>query len=84
VVDDGVCFQRPLDGADLKEAALGRLSFGILGMRERAASLGGKLHMFSSPGHGARVMLELPWQSLASNELKARTIEVGAQEVRNV
>ena len=72
VVDDGVGFQRPLDGADLKEAAFGRLSFGILGMRERAASLGGKLHMFSSPGHGARVMLELPGQSITSDELTAR------------
>jgi signal transduction histidine kinase len=75
VVDDGVGFQRPLDGADLKEAALGRMSFGILGMRERAASLGGKLHMFSTPGHGARVILELPRQSMTSNELKVRPLE---------
>jgi signal transduction histidine kinase len=35
-------------------------SFGLVGMRERAALLGGKLETVSAPGKGAMVKLELP------------------------
>jgi signal transduction histidine kinase len=43
------------------KAALGKpMSFGLAGMRERAALLGGTLVVRSSPGNGATVMLELP------------------------
>jgi signal transduction histidine kinase len=43
------------------EAALGKpMSFGLAGMRERAALLGGKLEVRSAPGRGATVTLDLP------------------------
>ena len=43
------------------ESALGKpLSFGLAGMRERAALLGGALAVRSMPGKGAMVTLELP------------------------
>jgi signal transduction histidine kinase len=35
-------------------------SFGLLGMRERVALLGGKLEICSSPGQGARIAMRLP------------------------
>lgn len=35
-------------------------SFGLLGMRERAASLGGWLEVNSAPGRGTSIMLSLP------------------------
>ena len=37
--------------------------FGLLGMRERVASLGGQLHLFSQPGKGFTVEAKLPLES---------------------
>jgi len=36
------------------------MSFGLSGMRERAATLGGTLSVSSTPGRGARIVLSLP------------------------
>ena len=53
VQDDGVGFS--------PETAQGKpLSFGLAGMQERAALLGGTLVVRSAPGKGATVILELP------------------------
>jgi signal transduction histidine kinase len=41
---------------------------GILGMEERVRNLGGKLHIESSPGHGARLTFELPLEEPAVAE----------------
>ncbi|HXA52956.1 MAG TPA: sensor histidine kinase [Candidatus Acidoferrum sp.] len=50
------------------ELAMGKpLSFGLAGMRERAALLGGTLAVRSIPGKGATVTLELP-RSAATGE----------------
>ncbi|KAB7834275.1 hypothetical protein FRZ00_30190 [Streptomyces mobaraensis] len=53
VEDDGRGF------TDLDPAASGRHG-GLLGMRERAALLGGSLTVDSRPGHGTRVRLRVP------------------------
>jgi signal transduction histidine kinase len=52
VQDDGV-------GFDLKEASRNK-SFGLLGMRERALSLQGKLDLVSPPGQGTRIEVTIP------------------------
>ncbi len=53
VVDNGAGF--------CAETAKGKpASFGLAGMRERAALLGGKLAIRSAPGKGVTVILELP------------------------
>jgi signal transduction histidine kinase len=50
----------------LKEEALGKpMSFGLAGMRERAALLGGNLAIRSTPGKGVSVLLDLPYSSPA-------------------
>jgi len=47
-------------GFDADVALAKPMSFGLAGMRERAALLGGTLHVRSAPGKGSAVMLELP------------------------
>jgi signal transduction histidine kinase len=53
VSDNGAGFRK-------EDASHGRHSFGLKGMRERAALLGGRLSTGSAPGKGATVKLELP------------------------
>jgi len=57
VQDDGVGFEQTQEPT---EKALATLHFGVLGMRERAAGLGGKLVMESAPGNGTTVLLQIP------------------------
>lgn len=54
VEDDGVGF----DSESVARAELPR--FGLTIMRERAESAGGRLEVESRPGHGTRVLFELP------------------------
>ncbi len=53
VADDGV-------GFEVERAMAQAKSFGLNGMRERVALLGGSLEITSTPGHGARVSMRLP------------------------
>jgi signal transduction histidine kinase len=53
VRDDG-------SGFSLESAAAKPMSFGLAGMRDRAALLGGTLTVRSAPGKGAEVLLDLP------------------------
>ncbi|HUD98995.1 MAG TPA: sensor histidine kinase [Bryobacteraceae bacterium] len=53
VADDGV-------GFEVERAMAQAKSFGLKGMRERVALLGGSLEITSSPGHGAKVSMRLP------------------------
>ena len=53
VEDDGVGF-RP------EEAALKHGSFGLAGMSERVALLGGRFNVESQPGQGTKVQIHLP------------------------
>lgn len=39
---------------------------GLVAMRDRAALLGGDLHVFSEPGRGVRVVLSMPWRATMS------------------
>ncbi|WP_418791608.1 GAF domain-containing protein [Phosphitispora sp. TUW77] len=56
VIDDG-------KGFDTKNLWMkGRM--GLIGMRERAQSIGGQLDVLSNPGHGTKVMLMLPLPTL--------------------
>ena len=45
------------------EAHLSRTSFGLIGMRERAAMIGGRLQVISRPGSGTRIEIHLPLTS---------------------
>jgi len=60
VQDDGVGF----DTARTQPAD----HFGLLGLRERARLMRGRLEVHSTPGHGTRVVLQLPLQ--AETELR--------------
>jgi two-component system sensor histidine kinase DesK len=50
VEDDGVGFGAPIAA----------FTYGLAGMRERVAALGGRLHLDNGPAGGARVVAELP------------------------
>jgi signal transduction histidine kinase/YHS domain-containing protein len=58
IVDDGVGFT-PLSGP--RSEAPPRASFGMLGMQERAALVGGKVEISSRPGHGTHLHIHLPY-----------------------
>jgi signal transduction histidine kinase len=53
------------------------MSFGLAGMRERAALLGGTLAVRSAPGEGARITLQLPRNSalVTRNGKNSRTLD---------
>ena len=53
VADDGA-------GFDVERAVDQPKSFGLKGMRERVALLGGSIEIRSSPGHGARISIRIP------------------------
>lgn len=53
MTDDGT-------GFDLAEATRKRESFGLVGMRERVALLGGEIDIQTAPGKGAKVSIAIP------------------------
>ncbi len=60
VEDNGVGFRE-------EEALSKRDSFGLAGMRQRVALLGGKFDLDSRPGRGTRVLVSLPRRAAAGN-----------------
>lgn len=74
VEDDGVGFQLNGEGTPLYTAGLG-----ILGMRERAAMLGGTVVVESAPGRGTRLSAGLPLARIT-----APAVVKGAQEAAGV
>ncbi len=57
IVDDGNGFE-----PEAASRSPGNTGFGLIGMSERAALLGGKLELVSSPGKGTRVCVSLPYR----------------------
>lgn len=70
VVDNGVGFTMP---ADADFAAAGHL--GLLGVRERAESLGGSLRIQSRPRHGTEVAASIPVQEAAARKRRGGTLQ---------
>ncbi|MFI5531041.1 sensor histidine kinase [Kitasatospora sp. NPDC051853] len=68
VFDDGVGF----DPQALPEA--GRARFGLHGMRERIAALGGSLTVESAPGEGTVVAVSLPLRAIETAETVMRDV----------
>ncbi|KVN07976.1 MULTISPECIES: PAS domain S-box protein [unclassified Burkholderia] len=68
--DDSHCIVRIADNGRgaVRDSSLGRRSFGLLGMRERAALLGGDTQIRTSPGAGFVLTVTLP---LAAVEAQA-------------
>jgi len=56
IADDGHGFQVPASPAEFAPQG----HFGLLGLHERADLIGARLDIQSTPGHGARVLVQLP------------------------
>lgn len=65
------------DGRGFDPTELPRGHYGILGMRERATTVGGALRVASRPGHGSTVSLELPTTRVAAPPRRAARIRLG-------
>jgi signal transduction histidine kinase len=63
IEDNGRGLELNAKGMPLRNAGLG-----ILGMRERAAKVGGALGLGSSPGHGTQICLRIPLAELAADD----------------
>lgn len=58
--DDEVLLSVIDNGRGLPVASPGRKTFGLLGMRERVAILGGRIEIRSEPSHGVRIEVAVP------------------------
>jgi signal transduction histidine kinase len=67
IEDDGVGITRKPNPA--------RQTFGVSGMRERISTLGGKMTIVSSPGHGTRIEVDAP----ISLQLPGGRVAIGAE-----
>lgn len=54
-------------GFDVEKAAKKSESYGIIGMKERAELLGGKVEIISSPGNGTQVIITVPLEGESNN-----------------
>ena len=58
------------DGCGISEKAINTPSIGLLGMKERAAQIGGALDFYGRPGLGTTVILRVPVSSAVPEETK--------------
>lgn len=58
-----------------------RQTFGVSGMRERISTLGGKMTIISSPGHGTRIEVDAPISYQATSGRVGKTAELGSGAV---
>ena len=77
VADDGVGFVWPADLSDLQSGG----HFGIVGMAERARTVGGDLRIDSAPGAGTRITVRVPLEPPETPEgrIRGRRRSVGAR-----
>jgi signal transduction histidine kinase len=61
VADDGVGFALPQRPDFFTQAG----HFGLVGMQERAARLGGTLQIYTAPGEGTQITVQLPGRPAA-------------------
>jgi signal transduction histidine kinase len=73
VEDDGVGITQKPNPA--------RQTFGMAGMRERISTLGGKMTIVSSPGHGTRIEVSAPISSQVTGGRTATVSELGSDAV---
>ncbi len=59
IEDNGVGFAAPVDWVELARQG----HFGLVGMKERAEAVGGKLTLHSEAGKGTRVRAVVPWEA---------------------
>ena len=69
VTDDGIGFDVPRSPTHFARSG----HFGLLGIRERADLIGGKLEVRSAPGQGTRLSVRLPDPSIDSKEAKSHS-----------
>jgi len=69
-----LCVEDNGAGFDVKTASEKPSSFGLAGMRERVALLGGKLEIASRPRHGTRISVELPAAKVSQKGSVARAL----------
>ena len=62
-------------GAGFDPVAVGKQSFGVNGMRERAYSLGGRFEIHSTPGEGTQVVAIFPQGTQLERRKNARNID---------
>ena len=60
IEDDGEGFYPDVSYAEENRDAKDLRGLGLLGMKERAALLGGRIELCSRPGHGTRVDIRIP------------------------
>ena len=68
IEDDGTGFDAESDPIHTTESS----GFGLLGMKERAALIGGKLEIESTPGGGTAIMVSVP-NARRTSQAAART-----------
>ena len=61
IIGDRIALRVVDNGRGFDTAAVGRDSFGLATMRERAAMIGGRLRVASRAGNGTRVVLTAPF-----------------------
>jgi two-component system sensor histidine kinase UhpB len=68
------------DGVGMDTAAATR-GLGLLGAAERAAALGGELQVQGSPGHGVRLVLQIPLPTSACVAAPGRAAAAAEREL---
>ena len=58
-----------------------RQTFGVSGMRERISTLGGKMTIVSTPGHGTRIEVDAPISSQLAGDRTTMGAELGSGAV---